>query len=219
MRPARWSAPSRARASCPRARRAPRSPRLRSPRARAHRASGETSSAQPARPPARRRRGCGRSGGRARSAPRAPAPPPRRARRPAPRRRDPRAGRAALRPARARAPPAPRRARPRPLHREPQSMFGILAEDRVQLVLEAAVLDRAVHAALLGRIRLPPPAAGAVVLALADRARARRAADRRVTLRVQPVNRHVVLAEIRPDFALRPLGERIQLHDRAVIVV
>src|SRR6266576_541539 len=98
-------------------------------------------------------------------------------------------------------------------------MSGVLAEDRLQLVLEAAVLDRAVHAALLGRIRLPPPAAGAVVLALADRARAGCAADRRVALGVERVHRYVVLAQVLPDLPLRPLGERVQLHDRAVVVV
>src|SRR5438445_11054035 len=86
----------------------------------------------------------------------------------------------------------------------------VLAEDRLQLVLEAAMLDRAVHAALLGCIRLPPPAAGAVVLALADRARARCATDRRVALRVQPVHGDAVLAQVGPDLALRPLGERVQ---------
>ena len=37
----------------------------------------------------------------------------------------------------------------------------VLADERPQLVLEAAGLDRAVDAALLGRVRLPPPAAGA----------------------------------------------------------
>src|ERR1700716_1299714 len=95
----------------------------------------------------------------------------------------------------------------------------VLAENRLQLMLEAAVLDRAVHTALLRRTRLPPPAAGAVVLALADRARARCAADRRVALRVQPVHRHVVLAQVGPDLALRPLRERVQLHDRAVVVI
>src|SRR5439155_27004911 len=94
------------------------------------------------------------------------------------------------------------------------SSMPVLADDRVQLVLEAAVLDRAVHTALLRRIRLPPPAAGAVVLVRADRARAWGAADRRVALRVQPVHRHIVLAEVGPDVALRPFGKRVQLHDR-----
>ena len=39
------------------------------------------------------------------------------------------------------------------------SAAHVLADQRVQLVLEAAALDRAVDAALLGRVRLPPPAA------------------------------------------------------------
>src|SRR5947208_4256167 len=98
-------------------------------------------------------------------------------------------------------------------------MLSVLAEDRLQLVLEAAVLDRAMHPALLRRVRLPPPAAGTVVLALADRARARRAADRRVALRVQAVHGNIVLAEIGPHLALRPLRERLDLDDRAVVVV
>src|SRR5918996_82447 len=95
----------------------------------------------------------------------------------------------------------------------------MLAEDRLQLVLEPAVLDRAVHAALLRRIRLPPPAAGAVVLAGRDRAGARCAADGGVPLRIERVDGHVVVAQVLPDLALRPLGERVELDDRAVVVV
>ena len=40
----------------------------------------------------------------------------------------------------------------------PRSRGRVLAEDRMQLVLEAAGLDRAVHPALLRRVGLPPPA-------------------------------------------------------------
>src|SRR5882724_5773905 len=95
----------------------------------------------------------------------------------------------------------------------------LVAEDRVQLMLEAARFDRAVDAALLRRVRLPPPATGAVGLAGLDRPGARRAADRRVALVVERVVRDVVLAHVLPDLVLRPLGERVQLDDRAVVVV
>src|SRR5262249_29788836 len=95
----------------------------------------------------------------------------------------------------------------------------VLAEDRVQLVLEAAGLDGAVDPALLGRVRLPPPAPGARRLARPDRARARRAADRRVALRVERVQRDLALAHVVPDLLLAPLRERVELDDRAVVVV
>src|SRR6476646_15356 len=94
-----------------------------------------------------------------------------------------------------------------------------LADQRAQLVLEPARLDRAVDAALLRRVRLPPPATCAQVLAGLRRPRARRAADRREALRIQRVDRQLVVADVVPDLVLRPLGERIQLHDRAVVVV
>src|SRR5439155_4111044 len=97
--------------------------------------------------------------------------------------------------------------------------IGVLSEDRVQLVLEAAGLDRAVDAALLRRVRLPPPPSGAVGLAGTNRTGARRAADRRIALVVQRVVGHVVLAHVVPNLVLRPLGERVELHDRAVVVV
>src|SRR5438105_11317597 len=97
--------------------------------------------------------------------------------------------------------------------------MGLVAEDGVQLVLEAARLDGAVDAALLWRVRLPPPASGAVGLAGLDRPGARCAADRRVALVVQLVVRDVELADVVPDLVLRPLGERVKLDDRAVVVV
>src|SRR5947209_20471179 len=101
----------------------------------------------------------------------------------------------------------------------PALAIGVLSEDGVQLVLEAAGLDRAVDAALLRCVRLPPPAARAVGLAGANRARARRAADRRIALVVERVVRHVVLAHVVPDLVFRPFGEGVELHDRAVVVV
>src|SRR5205823_12926809 len=98
-------------------------------------------------------------------------------------------------------------------------VMRVVSEDRVQLVLEAAGLDRAMDSALLRRIRLTPPEAGAIGLARLDRARARRAADRRVALVVQRVIRHVVLAHVVPHLVLRPLGQRVELDDRAVVVI
>src|SRR2546423_1427554 len=86
-------------------------------------------------------------------------------------------------------------------------------------MLEAAGLDRTVDPALLGRVRLPPPAAVSARLALPDRTGARRAANRGVAALVQRMRRHAVLARVLPDFVLRPLGERVELHDRAVVVV
>src|SRR4051812_31827218 len=95
----------------------------------------------------------------------------------------------------------------------------LLAEDRVQLVLEAAALDRAVDPALLRRVRLPPPAAGAARLAGLDRPRARGAADRGEAAVVQRVVGHVAFAHVVPDVLLVPFGQRIELDDRAVVVV
>src|SRR6478735_8922789 len=94
-----------------------------------------------------------------------------------------------------------------------------LAEDRVQLVLEAARLDGAVHAALLRGVRLPPPATCPNGLALGDRLRAGRAADRGVALLVERMGRNLILTEVVPDLVLLPLGEWVELHDRAVVVV
>src|SRR6188472_3672375 len=99
------------------------------------------------------------------------------------------------------------------------SGMRVLAEQGVQLVLEAAALDGAVDAAFLRRVRLPPPAAGAARRTRFDRARARSAADRGVALVVERVVRNVPFAHVVPDVLLVPLGERVELHDRAVVVV
>src|SRR4051794_10259019 len=99
------------------------------------------------------------------------------------------------------------------------SLMAVAADDRVQLVLEAARLDRAVDAALLGRPTLPPPAPGARLLPRRDRARAGRAADRRVATLVERVRGNVVLAHVLPDLVLGPLRQRVELDDGVVIVV
>src|SRR4051794_20451285 len=95
----------------------------------------------------------------------------------------------------------------------------LVLEERVKLVLETAALDRAVDPALLRCVRLPPPAARAARLARRSRPRARRAADRLVAAVVERVVGHLALAHVLPDLVLRPLGERVELHDRAVVVV
>src|SRR5438477_12978791 len=97
------------------------------------------------------------------------------------------------------------------------SLIARLRDERAELVLEAAGLDGAVDAALLGRVRLPPPASRAQVFAGLRRARARRAADRRIALVVEAVVGQVALAHVVPDLVLGPLGEGVELHDRAVV--
>src|SRR6476660_2191757 len=103
--------------------------------------------------------------------------------------------------------------------RSATALVIVISDQRVQLVLEPAGLDRAVNAALLGRVRLPPPAPVAARLARPDRAGAGRAADRGVPALVERMRGHAVRARVLPDLVLRPLGERVQLHDRAVVVV
>src|SRR5205814_2356908 len=99
------------------------------------------------------------------------------------------------------------------------SLMAVAADDRVQLVLEPAGLDRAMDAALLGRARLPPPAAGARLLARRDGARAGSAADRGVSALIQRVRGNVVLAHVVPDLFLGPLCQRVELDDGVVVVV
>jgi hypothetical protein len=61
------------------------------------------------------------------------------------------------------------------------------------------------------RLRLPPPAAGAEVLAQADGARAGRAADAGEELVVQRVVGHLVQRDVVPDVAPGPVGQRVEL--------
>src|SRR5277367_4388058 len=85
---------------------------------------------------------------------------------------------------------------------------GMVADQRVQFVLEPSALDGAVDPAFLRRARLPPPAAGTARGAGLNRPGARSAADRGVALVVERVVRHVALADVIPDLAFSPLGER-----------
>ena len=118
----------------------------------------------PARRPGRSTRGSGRSAGRARAPTRA-ARRPRRSTSPSSTAATSSARRPRIVSSRAIActvctsASATSRASPR------AASLSLLADQRTQLVLEAAGLDRAVDAALLRRVRLPPPAAGAQVLA------------------------------------------------------
>src|SRR5439155_6292991 len=75
-----------------------------------------------------------------------------------------------------------------------------------------------VQPALLVLRVLPPPAAGADVLAGLDRARAGRAADTRVALVVEAVVGHVMLLDVVPDVVVRPLDERVELQDAVPLV-
>src|SRR5260370_39011568 len=68
-----------------------------------------------------------------------------------------------------------------------------------------------VKAAFLDLVVLPPPATGPLVFALRGRARAWRAADRRVAGFVQAVVRNVVGADVIPHLRLRP-----RTHERAL---
>src|SRR5262245_65268297 len=69
---------------------------------------------------------------------------------------------------------------------------------------------RDMQPALLVLRLLPPPAAGADILARQDRAAARRAADRAVALIVQAVVGHAVEAQVPPHLLLAPAGERVE---------
>src|SRR5438270_2367707 len=92
-------------------------------------------------------------------------------------------------------------------------------DHRLQLVLEGAGLDRAVDAALLGRVGLPPPAAGARVLARLRGPRAGGAADAGVPLGVEWMDGDVVGLVVLLDLVERPVGQRADLGEAAVIVI
>src|SRR5262249_12037790 len=95
----------------------------------------------------------------------------------------------------------------------------LLSDQGTQFVLEPAGLDRAVDPALLRSVYLPPPAAVAAALTWRERARAGRAANRGIAPVVQRVVGNAPLADVVPDLVLGPLGERVELDDRPVVVV
>ena len=74
---------------------------------------------------------------------------------------------------------------------------------------ELAAVERVQAAFRLGLAR---PATRPFVFSRRHGPRARPAADRRITLIVQRVIRHVVGHDKRPDVALRPAQERVDLH-------
>ena len=63
---------------------------------------------------------------------------------------------------------------------------------------------------------LPPPSAGADVLALTYGARTRLAAYRRIALVVQFIVRHTVLTNVLPHIVLAPSCQRIDLYQTVV---
>src|SRR5438046_2361024 len=97
--------------------------------------------------------------------------------------------------------------------------MSVATQDHLDLVLEAAGLDRTVHPALFRRIRLPPPPTGASVGARIDRPSAGSAADGLVTLIVKGMVGDTVGADVIPDLLFGPVGQRVDLDQPAVIVV
>lgn len=71
------------------------------------------------------------------------------------------------------------------------------------------------QAALLGTVVFPPPAAGALRFAGADRTRARGATDRGEALPVQGVGRHAVRDRECLDLLPRPVDQRVELEEAA----
>src|ERR1700722_2203931 len=86
-------------------------------------------------------------------------------------------------------------------------------------MLEAAGLDRAMHAALFRRSGLPPPSARPWIGAFLHRTRAGTASNRRIALVVEFVVRNVISPDVIPDFVLGPVGERRDLHHAAMVVI
>src|SRR5579875_1588402 len=96
---------------------------------------------------------------------------------------------------------------------------GLALENRLCLVLESACLDRAVHAALLRGVLLPPPSAGARILARTDRTRAGRTANAPVSPVIEWMVRDVMLPNVGEDLLFHPVSQGIDLNDAAVIMV
>src|ERR1022692_425633 len=74
---------------------------------------------------------------------------------------------------------------------------------------------RQMQPAFAGAIVLPPPAPVALGFAGAERARARRAADRREALGVQGIDRNMVAARLRQHGRARPIVKRVELEQAA----
>src|SRR5690348_7748415 len=75
------------------------------------------------------------------------------------------------------------------------------------------------HAALLGRILLPPPTAGPGVLARLHGTGARRAAHADVAFFVERVAGYAVDPDVVPDLVGRPIGQGVEFDNGAVVVV
>src|SRR5438445_7237529 len=86
-----------------------------------------------------------------------------------------------------------------------------LFEQHVDSPLGSAV-GGGVNAALLVGVLLPPPAAGALLFACFNRARARIAADTGVAARVEGMARDIVQANVFVHLAGGPVGQRADLH-------
>src|SRR2546422_448070 len=97
--------------------------------------------------------------------------------------------------------------------------LAIAVQHRFVLALEPATLDRAVHAALLKRAVLPPPAAGAWVFARSGGTRAGRAANTGVALVVKRVVRYVVRPDVVPHLLLSPGRQGIHLDQPPMFLV
>src|SRR5438552_4089661 len=97
--------------------------------------------------------------------------------------------------------------------------MAVMTQQCRQFVLETAGLDRAMHPALLGCPRFPPPAARARVCLRGYRAGARAASNGFVTLVVQLVVGNVVGADVIPHLFISPVGQRRKFDDAAMIVV
>src|SRR5581483_1560889 len=76
---------------------------------------------------------------------------------------------------------------------------------------------RRMQAALFVLGRLPPPSARALIFTGLNGARARRAADARVSERVQLVLRQVVDVDVLRELFVAPLEERIELDEPALV--
>ena len=174
-----------------------------------------TAAAPPARRPARRARGSARSGARARGCARASRSP----RRPSPRRSPPTSSSQPSRPATARtacaSASATSRASPATATLTAASSPRIACSSCSSPPVSTAQWMPHSFGAFASHHQRPsrPASPGR------DRARARRAADRGVAAVVERVVRDVALAHVVPDLFLRPLGERVELDDRAVVVV